>query len=199
VYVSAHEHLDDFEHALSLIDFPFISFHESTIRRALRWTLRVQDFPTLLVLSPKVGDTGNRKMINPQIEFLSPSQFVEEFPYRPKQYGCIERVPEAINHQKCLMVFFENGDDEEQRELKKLMNSIAEDHGVRALWAMQPSEMSETLRLICQLGSSEPRVILLDLPDNGAYYVMQDHEGECLSRESIVEFLQHPGGRRKLS
>ncbi len=69
--------------------------------------------------------------------------------------------------------------------------------GVKFYWATSPTGLSKTVREALKLGAvrDEPLMILLDIPDQGAYYVSGANE---ITMEAVSDFVKSPGERKQL-
>ena len=105
-----------------------------------------------------------------------------------------------LNDKKCVIAFYEQGDDEEQEELINIMKeSASNNQDVNYYWSMSMSGLGEKIRKLTNMNEmkEEPEMMILDIPDEGAYYT---HTTETsLTVETIQEFLNNPGDRKQLS
>ena len=126
--------------------------------------------------------------------------YVADFPFAPKQYGDLNGSSENINNRRCVVVFHEGGDDEEQEEVAAAVTEAAQksaDQNLRFYWATDPAGLSKAVREAVKLGpiQDEPVMVLLDIPDRGAFYVSAEKD---VTVESILAFVENPGERQQL-
>ena len=101
------------------MSFCALPFEHRDEKSGLNKLTGVQGIPTLVMLGP-VADSGDRPIINTNIcRFIDNEEF-SEFPFYPKNYGDVSDIAEDFNDVKSVIIFHENGDDEEQAKIKKL-------------------------------------------------------------------------------
>jgi len=119
--------------------------------------------------------------------------YITDFPFYPKPWGDLCKTTDDINTHKCLIVFHEAADDEEQMDLEDAIRDAAEDYRgdefIKFYWACDPdAPLSSNIRQACKLGpvGHSPRMVLLDIPDDGNFFVSDENE---ISAETITNFL----------
>lgn len=173
-------------------------YEEREAKASLSSRLKVRGIPALIMLGPREG--GDRPLINDSVRaYVERGDYVSEFPFQPKPYGDLNFASDAINKGRCLIVFHEGGDDEEQEGIQEALKRAAEnceEKDVRFLWGNSPTGLVKAVREALKLGTikEEPVMALLDIPDAGSYYVSQ-----VTSEESIRNFLDNSGEKLKLS
>ena len=144
-------------------------------------------------------------MINPNIrDVFERGDHLREFPYRPETYGDINRVTADINGNRFVIVFHEGGDDHEQDEIQKALQSASQTYiesggePRKFCWAFCYSGLSQSLRSVLRLGEPKevPTMILLDIPDSGAFYLSNDTNN--ITADSILNFIKNPGPRQQI-
>lgn len=164
--------------------------------------LQIKGIPSLLIFGPVSSETGDRPLINGNIRgVIETGDYLSEFPYQPKPYGDLNKSTDNINACKCVIVFHEAGDDEEQEDIQETLQMAAENYtgkdGLKFYWANSPTGLSKTVREALKLGAirDEPLMILLDIGDQGAYYVSDKTD---INMDTVSEFAKNPGERRQL-
>ena len=200
--------MEEYQSTVSQIPFPIIPFERQDITKELASVLRINCIPNLQIFGPKTGN--DRPLINPHVRdvldgtesvLMGSSPATAEFPFYPRKCGDLHQVSDDINRTKCLVLFAEACDDEEQEELVGMMRSLAQHQQpsdtTKFFWALSPSQMTQTLRDIIELGPprEDPMVVLLHLPDGASYY---RHTESTVTFESLSRFLENPGTRRTL-
>lgn len=183
------------------MNFGAIPFSNITARTGLLQRLAIRGYPTLLMLSPTDHSSGDRTIVNANIRgIIETGDYLSEFPYNSKLYGDLNHTPMDINDHKCLIVFHEGGDDTEQNDImdavKRASSCVVPD--LQMYWAMTVTSVSKSVREALQLDRVTPDaiVLLLDIPDCGAYYISQ-HDGP-VTQDVIVNFVNAPGKRQQM-
>ena len=162
---------------------------------------------------------NERKVINDKVHLMG--DYISDFPYHPKRCGDFKCFPMEINLSKCVLIFCEEADDEVQAHVvracqvaseqllrKSLSSSAAGGEAVslvKIFWNLKPNPVSESVRAAIHLPlDGRLHMIMLDLPDDCAYYVATTDESSSqtvrdeISSDDIVRFCKNPGVRRKL-
>ena len=183
--------------------FGAIPFELAECRQTLVKRFGVQGYPTVLVWSPE-GPDGQRRVINPNARTVledGGDVVVRDFPYHPGPYGCLKAAHQDMNNHPCVIVFHENGDDEDQKRIRQVLREASRYLACRTkcLWVLEQSHVSETVRQVVGLPKQpdeEARMILLDLPGgSGGFYMSPVGE---ITVESVVAFCSNPGMRMGL-
>jgi len=199
LFVSADNSQDEFDEYFQDMNFGAVPYQDENARSALTKGLAIRGYPTLLMLSA-TNDSGERTLINPNIRgIIETSEYISEFPYFPKHYGDLNHTPSDINEHRCIIVFHESGDDEEHEGvIDAIKLASARSQNVHMYWAIHASEVTKSVRAAVKLPqiSGNATMILLDIPDDGGYYLYQEESD--VTEDVIVEFLQNPGERLQL-
>lgn len=176
-----------------------IPFEETEARENLEMRLDITSYPTLVMLGPKPDDEddnfGDRPVINSEVRaVVENGDYITDFPYYPKPWGDLCKTTDDINSHKCLVVFHEGGDEEEQMEVEYAVRDAAEEYRsgdelVKFYWACNPNApLSANIRKACNLGpiGDLPSMVLLDIPNDGIYYVSDERD---ITEDTIIEFL----------
>lgn len=184
-----------------LKDTPFcaIPFEETEAREGLEMRLDIASYPTLVMLGPRPIDDddnfGDRPIINSEVRtVIENGDYITDFPFYPKPWGDLCKTTDDINSHKCLVVFHEGGDEEEQMEVEYAVRDAAEefrsgDELVKFYWAFDPdAPLSANIRKACNLGpiGELPSMVLLDIPNDGTYYVSDFGD---ITEDTIIDFL----------
>ena len=183
------------------MNFGAIPFSSKTARTGLIQRLAIRGYPTLLMLSPLDDSSGDRTIVNANIRgIIETGDYISDFPYFSKPYGDLNHTQLDINSHKCLIVFHEGGDDTEQDDIMDAMKraSACVVPEMPMYWAMTMTPVTKSVRAALQLDRITPEaiVLLLDIPDCGAYYISQ-HKGP-VTRDVIVNFVNTPGMRQQM-
>merc|ERR1712038_23442 len=165
----------------------------------------VSGIPTLIMLSPVIDkETGERTLINDNVRSMIMSgDYIQEYPFVPKNYGDVNSADD-INGKKCVVVFHEQGDDEEQNKLINVMKEVASsDQDVNYYWCVSPQGLGNKIRKVVGIEEmkDDPEMIILDIPDEGGYYIHSTGSTETndLTVEKIQAFVKSPGERKQLN
>jgi nucleoredoxin len=200
--VSSDHDQSGFDQYFSEMSFCAMPYEDREAKADISKRLDIKGIPSLLIFGPRSADSGDRPLINANLRgIIEQGDYISEFPYKPKPYGDLNKSTDNINACKCLIVFHEAGDDEEQEDVQETLQMAAENYtgtdGVKFYWANSPTGLSKTVREALKLGAigNEPLMILLDIPDQGAYYISGGTE---ITMETVSDFVNSPGERRQL-
>jgi len=109
---------------------------------------------------------------------------------------------EDPNQNKVLIAFHEGGNDEEQQGVKEVVKEVAgklgkSNEGMQFLWALSTKGTSARVREFVNVKevTSDPLMLLLDLPDSGAYYKCDSKD---ITVENVMKFIENPGDRQQI-
>jgi nucleoredoxin len=176
-----------------------IPFEETEAREGLEMRLDITSYPTLIMLGPRPEDDddnfGDRPVINSEVRaVIENGDYITDFPFYPKPWGDLCKTTDDINTHKCLVVFHEGGDEDEQMEVEYAVRDAAEEYRsgdelVKFYWACDPNAiLSANIRKACNLGpiADLPSMVLLDIPNDGTYYVSDERD---ITEDTIIDFL----------
>ena len=201
LFVSSDRNEAAFSEYLAEMSFGAIPYHDRDAKTALSSRLRVQGIPKLVMLGPVPAGGGDRPIINDNARgCIESGNVVADFPFAPKRFGNLNGTSEDINTFRCVIVFHEGGDDEEQQDVQEALTNAADqcdDKTLRFFWGFAPAGMVKAVREALKLGpiTDVPVLVLLDISDAGAYYVSDQTD---ITVESIVRFVSSPGLRKNL-
>lgn len=173
-----------------------IPYEEQEAREGLESRLEITSYPTLVMLGPKPEDDenfGDRPVINTEVRaVIENGDYITDFPFYPKPWGDLCKTTDDINTHKCLIVFHEGGDEEEQMDVEDAVKAAAEeyrgDEYIKFYWACGESGLASNIREACNLGAitDAPTMVLLDIKADGSYFVSRERD---ISPETIKFFL----------
>lgn len=184
---------------------PWIALpHEDPRIRELAGSLEVEGIPQLVIIDPagEVVTTNGRGAI---MGDLKSNKVEGGFPYYPEPVEDISQSAECygfdINSKPALIVFMENSDDDDQNDAKTILGEFAE-HMTKAkakspegpdmlfFYSFQPNDIAAKIRSLCKVEPLGPKsatqMVLLNIPDNGGFYVSSAEE---ITKESVGSFL----------
>lgn len=210
VFVSSDRNEEDFNEYHKEMSFPALPFEHRDAKAALSKLYEVQGIPKLVMLGPVDAESGDRPLINDNVRGHMESEDFDEFPFTKRNYGDVGGADE-LNETKSLIIFHENGDDEEQNRVKEVIKAVAarfgnkeeeegEGEAVNFHWAFTTNGVAPMIREATKLPSADksedPAMILLDIPDSGAYY---KSDATDITVETVTAFVETPGERLQLS
>eukprot|EP00957_Ditylum_brightwellii_P120909 9221629-Ditylum_brightwellii.AAC.1 len=139
--------------------------------------------------------------MNKSLQEVIESSGFSNFLFHPKPYGDVDQSVSNINDSKCLIVLHENGDDKEQQQiidaLKEVSNKCNDEKDMKFLWAMDPNGNAAQVRPAARLPkmSNEPAMIILNLSDQGGYYVSKETD---ITAKNVLKFVKNPGNWQQL-
>lgn len=200
LFVSGDESEASYDKFISETALCALPFDDFEARKELETRLEITSYATLVMLGPRPADDddnfGDRPIINTKVRaVIENGDYISDFPFYPKPWGDLSKTTDDINTHKCLIVFHEGGDDEEQLDVEDAVRDAAEeyrgedDEFVKFYWACDPdAPLSSNIRQACQLGpiGETPIMVLLDIPDDGSFFVK---EAEVVTQGAIADFL----------
>jgi len=200
VFVSSDRDEQAFQEYFQTMSFCALPFEHRETKSVLSKTFGVRGIPTLVMLGPVSSESGNRPLINKNIRAYMENEEFSEFPFAKKNYGSIDSADD-ITEVKSLIIFHENGDDDEQNDVKDFAQEVASKHkDINVLWSLSDKGLGPRVRTLTKLpeiteSEGWSRMVLLDLPDNGGYYKSDETD---VTVESITAFIKNPGERQQL-
>lgn len=201
IFVSGDASEASYDMFLSETSISAIPFEDTELREGLEMRLDITSYPTLIMLGPRPIDDddnfGDRPVINSEVRaVIENGDYITDFPFYPKPWGDLCKTTDDINTHKCLVVFHEGGDEEEQMDVEYAVKDAAEEYRsgdelVKFYWAFNPdAALSANIRKACDLGPIDdlPSMVLLDIPNDGVYYVSDERD---ITEHTIIEFLAH--------
>lgn len=176
-----------------------IPFGDNRISK-LNERFEVEGIPTLVIIDPE-GNVVNKSARGG----IESDPKGEKFPYYPEPVEDLSQGVESfgtdLNSTPALIVLMENADDDEQNEAKAVLASFGEIHAkakantpegpeIIFFYAFQNSGISDQIRRLCQLGAvaqaTSPQMVLLNIPDNGGFYLSDATE---ITADTVGSFI----------
>lgn len=198
IFVSGDESEASYETFMCETSFCALPYHDSDARESLETRLEITSYPTLVMLGPRPEDEndnfGDRPIINSEVRaVIENGDYISDFPFYPKPWGDLSKTTDDINTHKCLIVFHEGGDDEQQMDVEYAVRDAAEEYRsdelVKFYWACdEDAPLCANIRNACNLGpvGDTPTMVFLDILDDGKYYVSNEKD---ITEDSILDFL----------
>jgi len=124
----------------------------------------------------------------------------KEFPWHPKPVNDLAAGPEGINETPSVILLMEGVSADKQTELSNALEAVAtkvlaeakkkkEDAPFCFFTGKAAGGVTDRVRELCGGGevTAEPQMFLLDIPDNGGYYVADSTE---VREKSIATFIE---------
>ena len=202
MFVSSDRDEEAFQEYHGEMTFCALPFEERAAKQQLSKRFGIQGIPSLLILGPMDAATGERPLINDSLRAVIESGDFSEFPFYPKPYQELSTGADGINETPSLVVFCENEDDDEQEAIVKVVQELAgkrkDTH--KFFYATQPGGAVGPVRKALGMEKKLDGVIvaLVDIPDNGGFYVMPETKDD-ITVEMLESFLSSPGERQQMS
>jgi len=186
----------DYSGEVPWLCMPQKSFAE---KQKLGEAFRVEQCPMLVIIDPE----GN-VVTTEGVEIVTKDTDGECFPWTPKPlYDLSTLEPEILgemNDTVTCVVLCEGCDEETKKSMTDAMMPVAEEAfqaaklsgceaGMLFFTATETSDVVYQLRMSCELGepTGTPQLVVLDIPDSGAYYVF---DGDNIDTENIKMFIE---------
>eukprot|EP00929_Paragymnodinium_shiwhaense_P023043 TRINITY_DN14521_c0_g1_i2.p1 TRINITY_DN14521_c0_g1~~TRINITY_DN14521_c0_g1_i2.p1 ORF type:complete len:432 (-),score=102.67 TRINITY_DN14521_c0_g1_i2:224-1519(-) len=183
----------------------------------------VSGIPAFFIVSPE------GKVINKSGRDLVPDSTPADFPWTPKPIGNLES-PEEINESTCMLLMLEACDGATQKRILDAVEPIAKkclerDEPIYFYAATSSGNVSAQVRGMCGIESAStlskkdtsadvggpklvrtvsndtPTIVLMDIPDNGGYYVgkmARELDGSGVQK-MLDDYLEKKLERKQLS
>jgi len=204
VFISSDKDEESFNKYFKEMTFCALPYTYRETKSDLSKTYGVKGIPKLIMLGPVTdNETGKREIINDSLNGVISNGDFSDFPFYPKNYGSIDEIKNP-NETKILIVLYEGGDDDEQKDTKGAVREVAEklkddaDKDImQYLWSLSTGGMGSRIRSFLKLPKAgvDPEMVILDLSDGGAYYKCDSKE---ITVESIMKFVENPGDRQQV-
>jgi len=151
----------------------------------------VRGIPSFVLVDAATGETINGNARGK----VSADPTGAEFPWHPKALvDMTADGPEGINEELSLCVMLEGCDDATTAAAKAVLEPLAEaskKEGEDTLFLFAPKvgDVTGKIRQLTQLGepTATPQMVLLDIPDEGGFYVSPATE---VTAETVMGFLE---------
>ncbi len=124
VFISSDRDESSFNEYFKTMTFCALPFEHREVDAALSKMFKVEGIPTLVMLGPVADESGNRPLINANISNFIKNEEFSEFPFHRKNYGSLGDCADDLV-EKAVLIFHENGDDEEQDHVKRIVKEAA--------------------------------------------------------------------------
>lgn len=202
VFVSSDSDEAQFNEYFGEMSFCALPYDKRDEKAALSKMCGVQGIPQLTMLGPLDEETGSRPMINKNIRSFIENEEFDDFPFVKKNYGDVSSAAGDLQDAKAVILFHENGDDEEQNEIKDIAKEVAGklkegDEEISVFWSLSNGGIAPRIRQLCKMPamSEDAAMIILDIPDDGGYYTTDVTD---ITVESVMKFIETPGDRKQL-
>jgi nucleoredoxin len=185
IFASSDQDQGQFEEYFGEMPWLALPFKDPRIS-ALSDRFDVEGIPAFIILDPE----RNVVTANARGAVTSDPNGTN-FPFYPDPVENISNGVESfgcdINSKPALVVLMENGDDSDQADVKEALipfgvryakdkKDTPDGPEILFFYAFEPSNMASQVRNLCKLpavnkSGNDPVMILLDIPDNGGYYV----------------------------
>lgn len=176
-----------------------LDYADRSTKEKLSSAFGVSGIPSVVILDPdlKTITSDGRAAVSADPTGL-------EMPWYPKPVKNLKGGPGDINDVTTLLLFCETSDDAEKKALEAVLTPIAEkflkkseatseDLEFAFTIVTETGDLAERIRSMVGLASVEsgktqtPALVLMDIPDDGAYYIADASKG--VTAETVNAFL----------
>lgn len=210
IFVSGDRSDSEFQSYFAEMPWLALPLGDSRIAK-LNERFEVEGIPSLVILDP-AGNVVNKSARSG----IEGDPKGEKFPYHPEPAEDLSEGVESygtdLNSTATIIALMENADDDEQSDAKAVLTSFGEIHAKAKaatpdgpefifFYAFKPSGISDQIRRLCQLSvvaqATSPQLILLNIPDNGGFYVSDASEVTAESVSALIEGFKNKTLERK--
>jgi len=204
VFVSSDRDEKSFSEYFSEMPWLALPYADRARKDALSKAFEVSGIPSLVVLGPVDPATGDRPIVNKNARgVVGGDSTGAEFPWAPKPLEDLATTAECngsdINEKPALVALLEGCNREVQKAAQAAIATVAAEVAaagkacadgplVICFFAHESKGVVPRVRELCSLATptEKPTLLLLDIPDNGGFYVSLETE---LTAESVRGFL----------
>merc|ERR1711939_636610 len=198
VFVSGDRDEEAFKKYFATMPWLALPFDEERYEE-LSSHFEVDGIPTLITLSPegKVITTKARAAAGADPEG-------KDFPWAPKPVASLETAAEELNETPTVIVLCEEASAEDKKAAAEALAGPAKEALAAAAAAEtdpvlmfatgeEKSRVAEQVRKLCKLdedaaAAGKAQMVLLDIPDEGGFYVWDNADGAALNEEAVRAF-----------
>lgn len=208
VFVSSDKSADDMKEYMGEMPWWGLPFDKRGEKEELSNNFDVEGIPSLVFIDAKTGETITK---NGRGGISAPT-FVEDFPYHPKPVNDLSVTADGINENASLIVFLDGitGGEASKAEALAAIQAVAEtafklpedDRTVgRFFTVKEKNELGNRVRQMCKLENKDsPQMVILDIPDNGGFYLSPAADvSEASVNMFVEEFKTKSISRSQLS
>lgn len=152
--------------------------YQCPILNKLKEQLGVEGIPTLVLFDNENNViTGDGRSA---VENLG----AEGYPWLPSAMKDLNKEPDDINEKPCVILFLDKTNSEMMTQLKDVAEEMR--GSLSFFYSTEEGDVSSQIRSMIQ-SVEYPLLTIVDIPDNGGYYVSEDKE---ITAESIRAFVE---------
>jgi len=182
-------------------DWLAVPFSDKKRRDALDRHFAVEGIPTFVIVDPagKIINASGRAAVAADPEG-------NDFPWVPPAVAPLEAAGDFINEETTLIAMVGSLDDAGKEAALKGLTEVAEmtiadakskkkDPEMRFAIAKSNDGIAERIVELTKISTDKPQLLILDIPDNGGFYVADVDE---VNQDSITAFMADKGARKQL-
>jgi len=188
VFVSSDNSMKEFQEYFA--EMPWCAIPQGDPRKGkLSSMFDVEGIPTFVLIDGETGATINasgRGAVGADPEGA-------KFPWHPEPVSDMTATADGLNEEACLCVMMEGAPTDVQASTEAWLTEVAKASKAAgeeiAFFHAKASEGPATqVRKLCKLGepSATPQLVLLDIPDQGGYYVA---DAKAVDADAVKAFI----------
>mmetsp|Transcript_32020 Transcript_32020/g.96380 ORF Transcript_32020/g.96380 Transcript_32020/m.96380 type:complete len:391 (+) Transcript_32020:356-1528(+) len=171
LFVSADKDEDAFKSYLGEMPWQAVPY-KSKATKGLQAHFEVRGYPTVVMLGPSDAD-GNREIVNGDARGAITDD-ADNFPWAPPLVSTLEAFGPRLEESATMVVLAEDSDEATVDEIRANLTEVAtKKKAAGSAIAFTIAEPGDRIapQLRAMMGLDGVAVIVLDIPDSGAYYV----------------------------
>jgi len=188
---------------------PFSAPNFAKVKNSLSEYFGVSGIPSLAIVDADADRTVITK--NGRGPFSAPpADVVASFPFRPKPFNDVNVEQDGLNEETCLVLLTDGMSEGDRAKAVEELAKVAtksleaakaageEEAPFRFFYASGGEGVAERIRELVEQEGSSPAVVMLDIPDNGGYYVAKSAD---MTEEALTAFCENykQTGRKQMS
>jgi hypothetical protein len=194
------------------MNFPTIPYEDEKARKQIMAKFGIKSFPQIIMLGPLKKKTGERPLVNQEgclnhsvKGSIQRGTYMEDFPFVPILHD-VSWGTDDMNSKRSLVVFCEGASFQDKVTVVNAVEKVLRKRKNKPLpkiyYATKPGGIADAylgiLKIKDKLNDQGPLVVLLDMPDNGGYY-LQTPTYTDFSADLLTQFIQDPGKRLQMT
>jgi len=197
-FVSSDKGDEQFQEYYNEMPWLAVPYADRTAKNELSKCFGVEGIPSLVLLDKDFSVITKKGR-------ASVMQDISEFPFHEKPVADLASDTDGLNDAPCVVVLADKASADEQASAYAALEPLAAEYRAAAKASEEDPEFLffiaksaggpvPRIRELCKLnGETAPQLILLDIPDNGGYYV---GEGAELSVDGLRKWLSDYKGSK---
>merc|ERR1711871_180814 len=207
VFVSSDKDESQFKEYHGEMPWLALPFEHRDIKGELSTYFGVSGIPSLAIIDADDARTTITKQGRGAVSGEA-DDVIASFPWHPKPFNDVNKVQDGLNEETCLVLLTDGMEGEAYTAAIAALETVATaaeaqakskgiDMPISFFYAKGDGVVGQIRKLTGQDGSKAPAVVMLDIPDNGGYYVAKSAGMQVADIEDFIANYKS-GGRQQM-